>query len=128
VDFEGKPPLTGSAAPPFRGDGALHNPEDLLVAALCACHCLSYLALCARAKIEVRGYEDEAMGRMELSGEGEERGLQFVEVLLRPTVTVAPGSDLAKAERLHGRAHAACFIARSMNFPVRNEPTIRPLT
>ena len=51
VDFPDKPSLLGSAAPAFRGDGSLHNPEDLLVAALSACHCLSYLALCARARI-----------------------------------------------------------------------------
>jgi organic hydroperoxide reductase OsmC/OhrA len=29
---EGKPDLTGSADPAFRGNPALHNPEDLLVA------------------------------------------------------------------------------------------------
>lgn len=125
VEFEGKPPLTGSAAPPFRGDGSLHNPEDLIVAALSACHCLSYLALCARAGVLVVAYTDAATGRMELVGEGDSRGLAFVEAVLRPEVVVAPGTDVAKAERLHDKAHATCFIARSVAFPVRNEPTIR---
>lgn len=125
LDFDGKPSLEGSAAPPFRGDGRLHNPEDMLVGALSACHCLSYLALSARANVIVVAYEDEATGRMELVGEGEERGLAFVEVILRPAVVVAPGTDLGTAERLHERAHAECFIARSVAFPVRNEPTVR---
>ncbi|MFS8066774.1 MAG: hypothetical protein ACMG6S_10420 [Byssovorax sp.] len=31
IEIEGKPPLPLSAAPPFLGDPALHNPEDLLV-------------------------------------------------------------------------------------------------
>jgi len=38
VDFEGKPSLKGSAAPVFRGDPALHDPEDLLLAASTGCH------------------------------------------------------------------------------------------
>ncbi len=49
IEIDGKPPLPVSAAPPFLGDPALHNPEDLLVAALSACHFLSYAALCARS-------------------------------------------------------------------------------
>jgi organic hydroperoxide reductase OsmC/OhrA len=120
VDFAGKPSLSGSAAPPFRGDGSLHNPEDLLMAALSACHCLSYLALAARARIPVVDYRDEAWGRMALV----DRGLQFVEVVLRPEVTIASGEP-ERAHRLHERAHAECFIARSVNFAVRNEPVVR---
>src|SRR5260221_9199946 len=64
IDVEGKPPLLGSSAPVFRGEATLHNPEDLLVAALSSCHCLSYLALAARARLVVVGYEDEATGTM----------------------------------------------------------------
>ena len=64
VEIEGKPPLTGSADPTFLGDPAKHNPEDLLVASLAACHMLTYLAECARAGIEVVAYEDQASGKM----------------------------------------------------------------
>ena len=119
VDVEGKPPLRGSADPMFRGDAALHNPEDLLVAALSTCHLLSYLAHAARAGVHVVAYEDDASGTMEFSGGGG----RFTEVTLRPRVTVAPGTDESLAHRLHDRAHADCFIASSMNFPVRHEAT-----
>jgi organic hydroperoxide reductase OsmC/OhrA len=30
-----------------------------------------------------------------------------------------------KARALHGEIGALCFIARSVNFPVRHEPTVR---
>ncbi len=120
VDFDGKPSLHGSAAPAFRGDGSRHNPEDLLVAALSACHCISYLAECARAGVEVVAYEDSASGELALV----DGGLQFVDVLLRPRVTIATDADVARAERLHARAHDGCFIARSVNFPVRHEATV----
>jgi len=123
VDVNGKPPLALSAAPAFRGDGALHNPEDLLVAALSSCHFLSYAALCARSGIVVVGYEDDATGTMDRV-DGVTR---FTEVVLRPRVTLAPGApggDADKARALHERAHAICFIASSVDFDVRNEPTI----
>ena len=120
VDFAGKPSLKASSATVFRGNAGLPNPEDLLVASLSICHFLSYVALCARAGINVVGYEDEAVGNMEPS----KRGLHFTDVLLRPHVTIAPGSDTDKARELHHRAHDECFIANSVNFPVRNEPVI----
>ncbi len=120
VEIAGKPPLIGSADPLFKGDPALHNPEDLLLAALSACHMLTYLAVCARAKIEVVSYEDQASGIMVLTGGGG----HFAEVALRPRVVVAPGGDLAKARALHKDAHAQCFIANSVNFPVGNDPQV----
>lgn len=115
-----KPTLTGSADPHFRGDPALHNPEELLVVALSTCHLLSYLAECARGGVNVVAYEDDAHGTMEMK----DRAMRFTDVVLKPRVTIAPGSDVEKAKALHEKAHAECFIANSVNFPVRNEPTI----
>ena len=119
IEVQGKPPLEGSSDPAFRGDAGRHNPEDLLVMALSACHLLSYLALCARAGIEVVAYEDQASGRMAIK----DRRMRFVEVTLAPKVRIA-GGDLAKAEALHEEAHATCFIANSVNFPVLHMPTV----
>jgi organic hydroperoxide reductase OsmC/OhrA len=120
VDVAGKAPLPMSAAPAFRGDGSIHNPEDLLVAALSSCHFLSYAALCARSGVEVVAYEDDAAGTMDRV-DGVTR---FTEVVLRPRVTIARGSDREKALALHARAHDICFIANSVDFDVRHEPTI----
>jgi len=120
VEIENKPPLVGSSAPVFRGDAALHNPEDWLVAALSACHCLSYLAIAARAQLLVVAYEDRATGTMTMI----DGRIRFREVTLRPRVSVAAGSDLDRARALHHDAHEQCFIANSVNFPVRNEPEI----
>ena len=52
-------------------------------------------------------------------------GGQFTRVVLRPRVTVAPGTDLARARALHDEAHALCYIARSVRFPVEHEPEVR---
>src|SRR5262245_12091301 len=70
VRIDGKPDLVGSADPTFRGDPALHNPEELLVVALSSCHMLSYLALCARAHVRVIAYTDDADGLMRTTRDG----------------------------------------------------------
>lgn len=115
-----KPSLPGSSDPAFRGDGARWNPEDLLVCALSACHMLTYLHLCADAGIVVTAYEDRAEGTMRETSDG---GGRFAEVVLRPRVSVASGDPIA-ARRLHEEAHRLCFIASSVDFPVRCEPDI----
>src|SRR5271168_452878 len=121
ISASGKPTIPGSSDPAFRGDPARWSPEDLLVASLSACHKLWYLHLCAEAGVVVEAYVDEAMGVMEESADG---GGQFIEVILKPRAKIAPGCDKAKAHSLHHAAHAKCFIARSVSFPVTCEPTI----
>jgi len=118
----GKPKLLGSSDPVFRGDPTRWNPEELLVASLSACHKLWYLHLCALAGIVVVQYVDHAEGFMEENTDGSGH---FQRVILRPEVKVAPGSDIAKARELHAAAHAKCFIANSVNFPVDHDPKIK---
>lgn len=65
-------------------------------------------------------YSDHASGAME---ENEGMG-QFVEVALRPIVTISGNGERARALALHQEAHRYCFIARSVNFPVKIEATI----
>jgi organic hydroperoxide reductase OsmC/OhrA len=117
-----KPPIPGSSDPLFRGDAARWNPEELLVASLSACHKLWYLHLCAVAGVVVTSYVDHAQGEMEETPDG---GGHFLRVTLHPEVTITSGSDSAEARALHAEAHAKCFIANSMNFPVLHEPHIR---
>lgn len=117
--------IEGSSSAEFRGDGSRYNPEELLVAALSACHQLWALHLCAEAGIVVTAYEDDATGAMTMNPDGSG---QFVEVVLRPHLTITNASRIADLEAMHHRAHELCFIARSVNFPVTLEPraTVAP--
>jgi organic hydroperoxide reductase OsmC/OhrA len=54
-------------------------------------------------------------------GEG---GGAFAEVVLRPHVVVAEASMADAATDAHHQAHEWCFIANSVNFPVRVEPVV----
>lgn len=126
VVVEGKPDILATADPAFRGDPTRHNPEELFVASLAQCHLLWFLHMAAAAGVVVRSYTDTAVGtmRVESAGAG-----QFTEIELRPHVVIdgddAPGRD-ALVAGLHERAHAHCFITRSVNFPVRIVPAVRP--
>ena len=121
IAVKGKPPVQGSSDPAFRGDPGRHNPEDMLVAALSACHMLWYLHIASSAGITVVAYEDEAEGVMALDASG---GGRFRNVILRPHITIAPGGDTLLARDLNAAAHEKCFIANSVNFPVSCEPRI----
>lgn len=119
IEILGKPVILGSADPAFRGDPARYNPEEMLVASLSTCHMLWYLHLCSADGIVVLAYQDVAEGVMIEDGDS---GGRFKEVVLQPEITLAPGSDQHSAAALHDMAHARCFIANSVNFPVRCEP------
>jgi organic hydroperoxide reductase OsmC/OhrA len=112
-------PIAASSDPAFRGDPDRWNPEQLLTAALAQCHMLWYLHLCAAAGVVVTGYRDEAAGTMTEDADG---GGRFTEVVLRPRVTVSSPDMIEEAAGLHRDAHEKCFVARSVNFPVRHEP------
>ena len=120
IEVDNKTPIAGSSDPAFRGDKTKHNPEDLFVASLSACHMLFYLHLCATEGVIVTAYIDNAVGTMVETTDG---GGHFTEVRLNPLVTVSEALMIAKANELHHKAHELCFIARSCNFPVTHFPT-----
>ncbi|MEO1139660.1 MAG: OsmC family protein [Pseudomonadota bacterium] len=115
VETPGKPVVHCSNDPLLGGDPTLHNPEDLLIAALSACHMLWYLHLASDAGIVVLGYEDDPLAVGETDANHASR---FLRATLRPTIKMAEGADLGIADGIHHRIHETCFIARSVNFPV----------
>ncbi|QKG22569.1 OsmC family protein [Actinomadura verrucosospora] len=120
VTADGKPLILASADPALRGDRERWNPEEFLVAALAQCHMLWFLHLCVAEKVIVTSYTDRPHGTMTETADGG----HFEEVVLRPRVTVATEEQAARTAALHERAHQMCFIANSVNFPVRQEPIV----
>jgi organic hydroperoxide reductase OsmC/OhrA len=114
-------PLPGSADAAFRGDPARYTPEELLVASLSTCHMLWFLHLCADAGIVVTEYEDAATGTMAEHPDGSG---EFTSVVLHPRAVITDPARIADATLLHDRAHAFCFIARSVNFTVEHDPVV----
>ncbi|MEZ4987954.1 MAG: OsmC family protein [Saprospiraceae bacterium] len=121
ISAAGKPDITASSDPSFRGDTHRYNPEELLVAALSSCHMLWMLHLCAEEGIVVLSYQDAPSGVMQENADGSG---QFREVVLRPLIQTATPIDDDHLTVLHHRAHIKCFIARSVNFLVKVVPEV----
>jgi organic hydroperoxide reductase OsmC/OhrA len=112
--------LPGSAATEFRGDAGRVNPEEAYVSALASCHMLSFLAICARKRIAVDHYEDDAVGFLSKNANGK---LWVSRVVLRPRIRFAgTAPDTTALAALHHQSHAECFIANSVNTDVAVEP------
>jgi organic hydroperoxide reductase OsmC/OhrA len=112
--------LAGSAAPAFKGDADRVDPEEAFVASLSSCHMLTFLAICARKRLVVDSYEDDADGHLEKGSNGR---LWVARVTLRPRVRFAKGSsvDAATLADIHHKSHEECFIANSVKTEVAVE-------
>ncbi|HZQ27001.1 MAG TPA: OsmC family protein [Acidimicrobiales bacterium] len=110
-----------SADPAFRGDPALLNPEQLVVLAAAACQLLSFLAVAARARIDVVAYEDEAEGEMPEA----ERPTRLTRIVLHPRITVRAGVADERIRHLVEVAHRECYIANSLRTEVVVKPVIQ---
>lgn len=113
--------VVASSAPEFRGDAQRVNPEEAFVASLSSCHMLTFLAICARKRLTVDSYEDDAVGHLEKGADGK---LSVTRVTLRPRVRFAAGTvvDAASLADIHHKSHGECFIANSVKTDVAVAP------
>ena len=125
VGFDGGVRLPGSASPsvvraPWSADAAA-DPEEMLVAAVSACHMLTFIDRARHAGYAVLSYRDRAAGQM-----GKLPGGRYAvtRIALRPAIEWPPGKAPPQTalSELHDRAHAACFIANSVTAEIVIEP------
>ena len=117
--------LALSSDPAFLGNAALLNPEQLLVMAAASCQLLSFLAVAARARVDVVAYEDHAEAEMP----EDDPPVRIKSIHLRPRIVVAAESSGAQATEARVRqlvelAHRECFIANSLRSDMNIEPTV----
>ena len=113
--------LPASSAPEFKGDASRVDPEEAFVASLSSCHMLTFLAICARKRLAVDAYSDDATGFLE---KGENGKFWMARVILHPKVRFAEGIvvDAEALAELHHKSHEECFIANSVTTSVTVEP------
>ena len=112
--------LAMSGDPAFRGDSARLNPEQLLLAAAASCQLLAFLAVAARARIDVLDYEDDAAADMP----EDDLPMRITAIRLRPRITVAPGTKTERVHKLVALAHQECFIANSLRSEMDVQATV----
>jgi organic hydroperoxide reductase OsmC/OhrA len=120
VTHPGKPALSVSSAPEYAGDATRWNPEDLLGAALSTCHMLTFLALCSKARVEIRGYEDHAEAILDTV----DKVARVTQVYLRPVISVGHGTHQDKVLELFEKAHKYCFVANSVTCEAILQPQV----
>ena len=120
IACEGKPDVQVATPPEFKGHENIWSPEDLFVASANVCLMTTFLAVAERAGLAFSAYESTAEGRLELV----EGKFQFTAITIRPSITLKPGGDAAKAKELIEKAEKNCLISNSMKAVVTLEPVI----
>lgn len=115
ISIKGKMDFTVSAAPIFKGDKTVLNPEDLLLTSVMSCHMMSFLFVCQQQGLDVTSYEDDAQAVLSVSLYGSGK---ITKVNLFPNVKLIQEISIEALRNLHQKAHELCFIANSVAFPI----------
>jgi organic hydroperoxide reductase OsmC/OhrA len=85
-----------------------------------SCQLLAFLAVAARARVDVLTYADDAEADMP----EDDPPVRITAIRLRPRITVAAGTNVNKVQRLVRLAHQECFIANSISSAMDVDATI----
>ncbi len=88
--------------------------------AAASCQLLSFLAVAARARIDVLEHDDEAEGVMP----EDDRPVRITRIALRPRIVVAAGPTEERVRRLVETAHRECYVSNSLRTDVEVTPTV----
>ena len=106
----GLPALASEPAPQFGGPGTLWSPEALLAATIADCFILTFRAVSGAALF--------GWVRLECRVEGilsrVERQVRFTDFAVHAALTLAPGADRSKAQRLLKQTERGCLIINSL--------------
>lgn len=116
-------PLQISSDPAFRGDASLLNPEQLLVMAASSCQLLSFLAVAARARLDVVAYTDRAEGEMPESS----KPISISRIVLKPRIAIRGPIEESRVRHFIEVAHRECYIANSLKTEIEIQPAIEIL-
>ena len=115
------PSISFSAPPEFLGEAGLWTPEHFLVAAVASCFVSTFSGIAEKSRLEFASFSLDAEGMLD-NADGIWR---FMEIKLRPVVTVPKEEDRDRAIRLLERAEKSCLVARSLQFKVTLVPAVK---
>ena len=110
-----------SAPPEFGGEAEMWSPETFLLAAVASCFISTFRAISEYSKFDSVALDVTVDGKVEK----EQGGFRFVEVTVRPVLTVATDEDTDKGLKLLLKSESACLVSRSLNARVSIEPVVQ---
>jgi peroxiredoxin-like protein len=120
VSVEGAPDLRSAPPRDFDGPGDAWSPEHLLLAAVETCFLFTLRVIAQASRLEFLALEVAAEGVVDRR----DGALRFTQIVLRPRLTVVPGTDHARARRALEKSEKACLVSASLSTPIHLEPEI----
>jgi len=120
VSTSGMPDLRSAPPLGFDGPGDAWSPEHLLLAAVETCFLFTLRAVAKASRVEFLA--------LDLSSEGTVDRLdgvtRFTEIVLRPRLTIGPGTDRDRVLAVLQKSEQSCLVSASLATPVRLEPDL----
>ena len=113
--------ISFSAPPEFLGEPGRWTPEHLLVAAVASCFVSTFFGIAEKSRTGLASFNLDAEGVL-----GNEDGIwRFMEIKLRPVVTILKEEDRDRVIRVLEKAEKSCLIARSLQCKVALFPAVK---
>lgn len=111
-----------STAPPadFDGPGDAWSPEHLLLVAVQTCFLFTLRAIAQASRVDFISLDLDAAGTVDR----QDGVTRFTEIVLRPRLVVARGTDRERALRMLEKSEKHCLVSASLSTPIRLETEI----
>jgi peroxiredoxin-like protein len=120
VSTTGVPELQTAPPADYDGPGDAWSPEHLLLASVQTCFLFTLRAIARLSKLEFTSLTLAATGTVNR----QDGVTRFTEIVLRPRLTVASGTDHERARHVLDKSENTCLVTASLSTPVRLEPEI----
>jgi peroxiredoxin-like protein len=117
---DGLPDLRTAPPAEIDGPGDAWSPEHLLLAAVETCFLFTLRVVMRASRVEFVACEVAAEGTVDR----EDGVTRFTEIVLRPLLRLAPGTDRDRARRAIEKAERTCLVSASLATPIRLEPEL----
>jgi organic hydroperoxide reductase OsmC/OhrA len=116
----GVPSLRSAPPAEYDGPGDAWSPEHLLLASVQACFLFTLRAIARISGVEFTRLELAATGTVDRK----DGGTCFTEIVLRPGLTLAAGTNQARVLQILDKSKKACLVSASLSTPIRLDPEL----
>lgn len=121
LSSEGKPDITISTPPEFKGFEGYWSPEELFISSINTCIMTTFLYFVEKFALEVSSYQSKVEGEVRLEG----GKFVFSSVAVKPYITVKNESMREKTLHALKKSEKYCLVSSSVKPEVSVSPEIK---